>query len=124
MTVVIKSNRAINERKALKVLIIIFSIFVIFWSPFFIMNLISVYCNDDTCNGFITKELFLATTWLGYGSSTLNPIIYTMFNKSFRSAFINLLMCRTIPMRDMRKSERLLAYRNANCETSKSNKLQ
>lgn len=104
--VVIKNSRALNERKALKVLIIIFSIFVLFWSPFFIINLISVYCPN--CE-FITKEVFLAITWLGYASSTLNPIIYTMFNKSFRRAFINLLRCRTIPLK---KHERFLVYRN------------
>lgn len=113
--VTIKSSRAINERKALKVLIIIFSIFVVFWSPFFVINLISVYCTN--CQ-FITKELILAITWLGYASSTLNPVIYTMFNKSFRSAFVNLLRCRTIPTR---KSERFLIYRNV-YESTRSNK--
>lgn len=114
--VVIKSSRALNERKALKVLIIIFSIFVIFWSPFFIINLISVYCTE--CE-FITKELFLAITYLGYASSTLNPIIYTMFNKNFRRAFINLLRCRTIPLK---KHERFLVLRNAH-ENSRSQRL-
>lgn len=32
--------------------------------------------------------------WLGYGSSTINPIIYTIFNKTFRQAFIRLLKCQ------------------------------
>lgn len=117
VVVINKSNsRALNERKALKVLIIIFSIFVLFWSPFFVVNLISVYCHR--CE-FITRELFLIITWLGYGSSTLNPIIYTMFNKSFRRAFINLLRCRTIPLK---KHERFLAYRSMR-ESSRSHKL-
>lgn len=32
--------------------------------------------------------------WLGYVSSTINPIIYTIFNKTFRAAFIRLLKCK------------------------------
>lgn len=105
----LKSNKANNERKALRVLIIIFSIFVLFWSPFFVVNLVSIYC-VEMCK-FITNELILAITWLGYASSTLNPIIYTMFNKSFRNAFINLLKCRTIPQKELRR-DRFLVYKN------------
>lgn len=118
--IALKSNRANNERKALKVLIIIFSIFVVFWTPFFLINLISVFC--DQCY-FITDELILAITWLGYASSTLNPVIYTMFNKCFRRAFINLLMCRTMPIRDLRKSGRFLVYKNVHYDMSKPHKL-
>ena len=32
-------------------------------------------------------EAFIATTWLGYVNSVLNPIIYTIFNTEFRKAF-------------------------------------
>jgi hypothetical protein len=114
--ITLKSNKANNERKALRVLIIIFSIFVIFWSPFFVINLLSIYC-FESCK-FISYELVLAITWLGYASSTLNPIIYTMFNKNFRKAFINLLKCQTVPTRELRR-DRFLVYKNVNYEHSK-----
>ena len=41
---------------------------------------------------FLQVSMFI--TWLGYFNSTLNPIIYTIFNPYFRQAFRNLLSCR------------------------------
>ena len=32
--------------------------------------------------------------WLGYMSSTLNPIVYTVFNREFKNTFLRLLRCR------------------------------
>ena len=32
--------------------------------------------------------------WLGYSSSILNPIIYTVFNRAFKRTFLRLLTCR------------------------------
>ena len=31
--------------------------------------------------------------WLGYTSSTLNPIVYTVFNREFKNTFLRLLRC-------------------------------
>ena len=87
------SNRADNERKAQKVLIIMFIIFVAAWLPFFLVNSISGLCKS--CNSQISSNLILVITWLGYLASMANPIIYTMFNKKFRVAFNNLLRCNT-----------------------------
>ena len=35
-------------------------------------------------------------TWLGYISSSANPIIYTIFSRAFRQAFVNTLTCRKV----------------------------
>ncbi|RWS20086.1 serotonin receptor-like protein [Leptotrombidium deliense] len=32
--------------------------------------------------------------WLGFISSTVNPIIYTIFNRNFRRAFRRILLCQ------------------------------
>lgn len=34
---------------------------------------------------------FLYVTWLGYVNSSLNPLIYTIFNAEYRKAFKKLL---------------------------------
>ena len=42
----------------------------------------------------MTPTLMAAIVWLGYLSSLANPIIYTMFNTSFRRAFYKILKCQ------------------------------
>lgn len=79
-----------TEQKASKVIGIVFIIFVVCWAPFFILNIMTPLCKD--CR--IQPALFASFNWLGYVSSTLNPIIYTMFNKTFKLTFKKLLLCR------------------------------
>ena len=88
-------NVANNERKALKVLIIMFTVFATLWSPFFILNTLSAIF-DDYFKLVLSKYesvVYSLLTWLGYISSMANPIVYTMFNKAFRKAFLNIFLC-------------------------------
>jgi hypothetical protein len=85
------SNNGNNEKKALKVLIIIFLVFICLWAPFFILNVFSIfYCKNQIKCELDMKQFIIIATWLGYISSMANPIIYTMFSKNFRKAFIDL----------------------------------
>lgn len=79
-----------TEQRASKVLGVVFAIFIICWAPFFIVNILTVLCKD--CQ--FEPLLIIAFVWLGYVSSTLNPIIYTMFNKTFKMTFLKLLKCQ------------------------------
>ena len=79
-----------TEQRASKVLGVVFAIFVICWAPFFIVNILTVLCTDCA----FEPLLITAFVWLGYVSSTLNPIIYTMFNKTFKMTFLKLLKCQ------------------------------
>ena len=86
-----------NERKALRVLLIIFSIFVCMWSPFFFLNTLSAVVDERVVRNVLVdfeSTVYAALTWLGYSSSMFNPIVYTIFNKTFRAAFVNILACR------------------------------
>ncbi|XP_017790225.1 PREDICTED: 5-hydroxytryptamine receptor 2A [Habropoda laboriosa] len=80
------------EQKATKVLGVVFFTFVILWAPFFVLNLIPAVCPD--CERQIDRKIFDLATWLGYASSMVNPIFYTIFNKVFRQAFKKVLLCR------------------------------
>ncbi|KAL3847263.1 hypothetical protein ACJMK2_018183 [Sinanodonta woodiana] len=83
-------NSVKTEQKASKVLGIVFVLFVVCWAPFFIVNIMTVLCNR--CH--FDHMLISVFVWLGYVSSTLNPIIYTTFNRTFRTTFIKLLKCQ------------------------------
>lgn len=79
------------EQKATKVLGVVFFTFVILWAPFFVLNLLPTVCPE--CEKFISIGVFDFVTWLGYASSMVNPIFYTIFNKVFRQAFKKVLLC-------------------------------
>lgn len=80
------------EQKATKVLGVVFFTFVILWAPFFVLNLVPSICS--TCEQNISHWVFDIVTWLGYASSMVNPIFYTIFNKVFRQAFKKVLLCK------------------------------
>ncbi|CAI5455144.1 unnamed protein product [Caenorhabditis angaria] len=85
-----------NEHKATRVLAVVFMCFFICWTPFFIANFIRGFSGIESPKW--CGSLFL---WLGYFSSTINPIIYTVFNKRFRQAFVRILRCQCFsPYRD------------------------
>lgn len=83
-----------RERKAAHTLAIITGAFVVCWLPFFVTALLLSLCKSCELNAVITS-LFL---WLGYFNSTVNPIIYTIFNPEFRRAFQRLL-CKRVSYR-------------------------
>ncbi len=93
-------NTVKTEQKAVKVLGTMFATFVLCWTPFFSLNFAMGVC--ETCN--IDVSLFKVFLWLGYVSSTLNPIIYTIFNKNFKRTFIRTLKCKVFPKRTLHKS--------------------
>uniref|UniRef100_UPI00398F795F 5-hydroxytryptamine receptor 2A-like n=1 Tax=Pristiophorus japonicus TaxID=55135 RepID=UPI00398F795F len=81
-----------NEQRASKVLGIVFFLFVVMWCPFFITNVMSVICKDS-CNEAIIAELLNVFVWIGYTSSGVNPLVYTLFNGTYRRAFSHYIRC-------------------------------
>lgn len=67
-----------------------FAVFVACWASFFIVNLMTGICRH--CH--LDHRIFKSLLWLGYASSTVNPIVYTIFNRSFKQTFVRLLTCR------------------------------
>jgi len=73
---------------SLQVLSVVFMAFVISWTPFFIMNTIDAICTLQGRPCFLTAHVAIDIgVWLGYVSSIINPIIYTIINKDFQTAF-------------------------------------
>ena len=88
-----ESNRVKNEQKAVKVLGVVFVVFVIAWVPFAIANILSAVC-DLTTRCSIHPYALTILSWLGYISSSINPLIYNAINERFRFAFKMILTCR------------------------------
>lgn len=86
-----------NEHKATRVLSVVFACFFTCWAPFFIMNFTLGFCGDQ-CS--VPSWLNSVILWLGYLSSTLNPVIYTTFNRRFREAFLRIIRCQCLKPRE------------------------
>ncbi|KAG7330377.1 hypothetical protein KOW79_006599 [Hemibagrus wyckioides] len=82
-----------NERRASKVLGVVFFLFLLMWCPFFITNVLSVLCRG-ACNDPLLSDLLNVFVWVGYISSGVNPLVYTLFNKTYRRAFSSYMRCR------------------------------
>jgi len=57
------------------------------WLGFFVVYVLRSWCS--TC--YIPRQLDAFFFWLGYANSSVNPILYTIFNADFRRAFKNIL---------------------------------
>ncbi|XP_073680391.1 5-hydroxytryptamine receptor 2A [Garra rufa] len=81
-----------NERRASKVLGVVFFLFLIMWCPFFITNVLIAICQDNCSEHLYNLIHFFV--WVGYISSGVNPLIYTLFNETYRQAFAKYLRCK------------------------------
>uniref|UniRef100_A0A7E4ULY8 G_PROTEIN_RECEP_F1_2 domain-containing protein n=1 Tax=Panagrellus redivivus TaxID=6233 RepID=A0A7E4ULY8_PANRE len=86
-----ESMELANEHKATRVLAVVFICFFICWTPFFCSNITLGILGNEWAVPSWMGSLFL---WLGYISSIINPIIYTIFNRRFRQAFLRILRCQ------------------------------
>lgn len=80
-----------NERRASQVLGVVFFLFLVMWCPFFVTNVLIAMCQNG-CSKRLLRLLDIFV-WVGYVSSGVNPLIYTLFNKNYRHAFSRYLRC-------------------------------
>lgn len=78
-----------HERRATIVLGIVMASFIGCWLPFF-----AIYPVTSLTGLHVSDSIFAVTFWLGYCNSALNPIIYTIFNRDFRLAFLRIICGR------------------------------
>ena len=84
-----RKSAIIREKKAARTLCAILSAFIITWTPYSILVLVTLGINNST-----TEMLFNISYWLCYLNSTINPICYALCNTNFRRAFKRILTCK------------------------------
>ncbi|XP_034544332.1 alpha-2C adrenergic receptor [Notolabrus celidotus] len=83
-----KKVSAAREKRFTFVLAVVMGVFVVCWFPFFFSYSLYGVCRE-LCK--IPDPLFKFFFWIGYCNSSLNPVIYTIFNQDFRRAFQKIL---------------------------------
>ncbi|XP_032085912.1 alpha-2B adrenergic receptor [Thamnophis elegans] len=86
-----KKTHLNREKRFTFVLTVVIGVFVICWFPFFFLYSLRAVCPSGYCS--IPDSTFRFFFWIGYCNSSLNPVIYTIFNQDFRKAFRKIL-CR------------------------------
>ncbi|KAG8548115.1 hypothetical protein GDO81_026586 [Engystomops pustulosus] len=81
-------GRQNREKRFTFVLAVVIGVFVVCWFPFFFTYSLIAICSKS-CN--VPETLFKFFFWFGYCNSSLNPVIYTIFNHDFRRAFKKIL---------------------------------
>ncbi|XDV15337.1 hypothetical protein PO909_015452 [Leuciscus waleckii] len=77
-----------REKRFTFVLAVVMGVFVVCWFPFFFSYSLYGICREPCA---IPDTLFKFFFWIGYCNSSLNPVIYTIFNQDFRRAFQKIL---------------------------------
>uniref|UniRef100_A0A663ECL3 Alpha-2B adrenergic receptor n=1 Tax=Aquila chrysaetos chrysaetos TaxID=223781 RepID=A0A663ECL3_AQUCH len=86
-----------REKRFTFVLAVVIGVFVLCWFPFFFLYSLGALC-PQRCK--VPNSVFQFFFWIGYCNSSLNPVIYTVFNQDFRKAFRRLLCRRRAPTDD------------------------
>lgn len=80
-------ERQYRERRFTFVLAVVMGVFVLCWFPFFFTYSLTAVCGISC----VPETLFKMFFWFGYCNSSLNPVIYTIFNNDFRRSFKKIL---------------------------------
>lgn len=85
-------NRLKRERKTAFTLLLMTSLFFIAWFPFFVVNMLYLYC-PPCLPSTLESQFFMVDIlkWLQYSNSAVNPIIYAFRDTEMRRSFARLL---------------------------------
>ena len=78
-----------NETKAARTLGVIMGAFCVCWVPFFVVSTLRPFMKVN-----FPQAVYSVLLWLGYSNSCLNPIIYGLFNREFRTPYYFILCCK------------------------------
>lgn len=84
-------NREREQRKVTLTVSIITGLFLLAWSPFFIVSILAQFCGNCLPNGEGITLLVVFVKWMHYSNSAVNPLVYVLRNGQMRRSVVNLI---------------------------------
>ena len=80
-----------EERKTAQTVIIITALFVVAWTPFFVVSLLYPYSPSSLPSGEKLKSLIDFVKWMHYSNSAVNPFVYAFRNEEIRKTMLRVI---------------------------------
>ncbi|XP_031564813.1 D(1A) dopamine receptor-like [Actinia tenebrosa] len=80
-----------EERKTAQTVIIITALFVLAWTPFFVVSVLYPYSPSSLPSGEKLKSLIDFIKWMHYSNSAVNPFVYAFRNEEIRKAMLRVI---------------------------------
>lgn len=89
-------EKAFHERKSAKTVLIVISLFVLSWLPFFSLSMLYIFCPLKCLpQGNKLMHLVDFVKFLHYGNSAINPVVYTFRSSEMRTTLMRIVApCR------------------------------
>lgn len=82
-----------SHRKVTKLVLTVIAVYVACWLPYWIAQVALIFSLPGGNKPTSTVLFFLATGFLTYSNSALNPILYAFLSENFKKSFIKACVC-------------------------------
>lgn len=76
------------RKKVIKLLLIVLTCFLLCWAPMILYRVAMMLLSERNFNP--PEAVYTATSVLAMANSAINPVLYALFNRNFRTAFRNI----------------------------------
>lgn len=84
-------NRVRKERKVAVTVSIVTGLFLLAWSPFFVVSMLAQFCGSCLPNGDSVAILVAFVKWMHYSNSGVNPLVFVLRHGQMRRSVLKLI---------------------------------
>jgi hypothetical protein len=103
----VANRNVFRDRKTAITLALITTLFCVSWTPFFLINLVPIYCRRCFSPMLGNVTFVSCVKWLHYSNSAYNPVVYAFRDTEMRMTFARLFKrcCEVLKIRKTPKQD-------------------
>jgi allatostatin C receptor len=82
-----------SHRKVTHLVLTIITAYVVFWSPYWVMQIFLISTPPEHCKSKLELIVFILVGCLAYSNSSINPFIYAFLSDNFKRSFLKACSC-------------------------------